>query len=153
MQSSILFAALSLTFFRQTFQFGATFNYIQWTSEKCLYRERISISRNCPWQAELFRHQVHEWTETLRKFNNIRLGIDLCPRRNLERHKYNNMDRETCPNICIHFFKPCGRTNYSLQLWSSSPACIFHCSSWKFSFPKQNESEKLVPWYQDNNKD
>ena len=31
-------------------------------------------------------------------------------------HKYNNLDRETSPDICINFFKPCGRSNFPLQL-------------------------------------
>ena len=26
----------------------------------------------------------------------------------LQRHQYNNLDREICPDICINFFKPCG---------------------------------------------
>ena len=30
--------------------------------------------------------------------------------------KYNNLDWETCSDICINSFKPCGRTNFSLQL-------------------------------------
>ena len=67
--------------------------------------------------------------------------------------KYNNLDRESCPDICINFMKPFGRTNFHLQLWSSSPRCNFYWSSWKFSFPKQSENEKLVSWYQDNKKD
>ena len=87
------------------------------------------------------------------KFSNLRLWVDLCPRGNLQRHKYNNLDRETCPDICIQFFKPCGRTNFHLQLRSSSPRCFFYWSSRKFSFPKQSENEKLLPWYWDNNKD
>ena len=33
-----------------------------------------------------------------------------------------------------------------------SPRCIFHRSSWKFSFSKQRENEKRVPWYRVNNK-
>ena len=87
------------------------------------------------------------------KVSNIRLWFDLCPRRDLQRHKYNNLDSETCPDLFIHFFKPCGAINFPLQLWSSSPHCIFYWSSWKFSFPKQSENEKLVPWYRDNSKD
>ena len=35
---------------------------------------------------------------------------------NFQRHNYHNLDRETCPDICINFFKPCGRTNFPLQL-------------------------------------
>ena len=37
-------------------------------------------------------------------------------RGNFQRHNYKNLDRETCPDICINFFKPCGRTNFPLQL-------------------------------------
>ena len=139
-------------FFQQNLQFGATFNYMQWTSQKCISAERISNPRSSFWQAGLFRYQVHECTKTLQKFSNIRLWINLCPRRNLQRHNYNNLDRKTCPDICINFFKPCGRTNFPLQLWSSSPRCFFYWNSWKFSFPKQSENEKLVPRYRDNNK-
>ena len=83
---------------------------MQWTSEKCLSEERISNPRNSLWQAGLFQYQVHEWTKTFRKFSNVWLCISSCPRANLQRHKYNNLDKETCPNICINFFKPCGRT-------------------------------------------
>ena len=43
------------------------------------------------------------------------------------------MDWETCPDFCIHFFKPCGRTIFPLQLWSSSPRSIFYWSSWNWS--------------------
>ena len=79
---------------------------MQWTSEKCLSKERISNPRNSLWQAGLFRYQLHEWTKILQKFSNSRLWINLCPRGNLQRHQCNNLDRETCPDICIHFFKP-----------------------------------------------
>ena len=65
---------------------------MQWTSEKCLSDERISNPRNPLLQAGLFRYQVHEWTKTLRKSNNIRFWIDFCPREDLQRHKYNNLD-------------------------------------------------------------
>ena len=98
---------------------------MQWTSEKCLSAERISNLRNSLWQAGLFRYQVHEWTKTLQKFSLIRLWIDLCPKGNLQRHKYNKLDRETYPDICIHFSKSSGRPNFPLQLWSSTPRCIF----------------------------
>ena len=77
------------------------------------------------WQAGLSPYKIHEWTKTLRKFSNIRLRNNLCPRGNLQRHKHNNLDREICPEICINFFKPCERTNFPLQLRSSSPRCIF----------------------------
>ena len=40
----------------------------------------------------------------------------LCSRGDLQTHKNKNLDRETCPNICIHFFKPSGRSNNPLQL-------------------------------------
>ena len=33
--------------------------------------------------------------------------------------------RKTWPDICILFFKFCGRTSFPLQLWSSSRRCIF----------------------------
>ena len=69
--------------------------------------------------------------------------IDLCPRGNFQRHKYNNLDKETCIDFCINFFKPCGRTNSHLQLWFSSPCCIFYWSSWKFSFPKKSEMKSF----------
>ena len=81
------------TFFRRNIQFGATFNYMQQTSENCLSAERISNIRNSLWQAGLFRYQVQESTETFWKFRNIRFWIDLWPRGGLQRHKYNNVDR------------------------------------------------------------
>ena len=31
-------------------------------------------------------------------------------------YKYNNMDRKTCPDICINFFQTCGSTNSSATL-------------------------------------
>ena len=65
MQSFNIFAALIVTLFQQNIQFGATFNYMQWTSEKLLSSERISHPRNSLWQAGLFRYQVDEWTKTL----------------------------------------------------------------------------------------
>ena len=40
----------------------------------------------------------------------------VCPRGNLQRHQYNNLDSETCPDIYIHFSKLCGRTNFHLQV-------------------------------------
>ena len=60
-------------------------------------------------------------------------------RRVLQRHIY----LDTCPRFCIHFFKSRGRTNFPLQLWSSSPRCILHWSSWKFSFRKQGKTKNL----------
>ena len=42
--------------------------------------------------------------------------FDFVYKKNLQRHKYNNLDRETCPDICINFFKPCERANFPLQL-------------------------------------
>ena len=50
------------------------------------------------------------------KFSNVRLWMDFCPKGNLQRHKYNNLDKETCPKICIIFSKNCGGTNFHLQL-------------------------------------
>ena len=47
------------TFFNSSIQFGATFNYMQWTSEKCLSEERISNPKNTVWQAGLFRNWTH----------------------------------------------------------------------------------------------
>ena len=60
---------------------------------------------------------------------------------------------ETCPDICIHSFRPCGRNNSLLQLPISSPRCISRSGSWKFSFPKQGQNKNFVPCYQDNNRD
>ena len=153
LQSFNLFVALIVTLFQQNIQLGATFSDLQWTSKKYLSEERISNPRISLWQGGLFRYQLHEWTKALPKFSNIRLWINYYPRGNLQRHNYNNLDRERCPDICISSFKHCGRTNFPLQLWSSSPRCNFYWSSWKFSFAKQNENEKLVPWNRDNNKE
>ena len=75
------------------------------TNEKCLPEERISNPRNSLGQAGLFWCQVNERTKTFQTFSNFRLRIDLCPRGDLQRHNYNNLDRETCPDICIHFIK------------------------------------------------
>ena len=116
------------TFFSRTFSLEP---HITTCNErvKNIYPRNVYQIREALWQAGLFRYQVHEWTRTLQKFSKIRLWINLCPRGILERHKQNNLDRETCPDICIHFFKPCGRINFPLQLWSSSPRCILFWSS------------------------
>ena len=120
---------------------------MQWTSEKCLSEERISYPGKSVWQDGVFRYQVHEWTKTLQRFSNTRLRIDLYSKGNLQRHKYNNLDRETCTDICSHFFKLCGRANLSLQIWSSSPRCTFYWSSWKISFP--TSKAKMKNWFLD----
>ena len=139
MQSFKLFVVLIVTLSAAERSIWSQFNYMQWTSEKCLSEEHITNSRNSLWQVGLFQYQVHEWTETLQKFSNIRLWINLCPRRNLPRHKYNNLDRETCPDICINFLKLCGRSNYRPQLWSSSPRCIVY---WSFEdLTSQNKAK------------
>ena len=88
----------------------------------------------------------------LKKNKNIRLWIRLCPRRELKRHKYIDLDMEICQDICIPFFEPCGRTNCPLQPWSLSPRINFHWNSWKISFPGQGKSKKNVPWYRGNQK-
>ena len=79
MQSSNLFVALIVTLFLPNIQFGAKFNYMQWTSEKCLSEDRKSNPRNSLWQAGLFRFQVQEWTKTLQNLSKIRLRIDFVP--------------------------------------------------------------------------
>ena len=84
-------------FFQQNIQFDTSFNSMQWTSENCLSEERISNPTNSLWQAGLFRYQVHELTKTRQKLSNIRLWINLCPRGNLQRHKYKNLDWEQVP--------------------------------------------------------
>ena len=112
-------------------------------SGKCLSEERISNARNSLGQAGLFQYQVHEWTKTLQKFSHIRLCINLCPRVNLQRHQNINLDRETCPDVCIHFFKPCGRTNFPLQLWSSSPRCIIYWTCWKLASQSEAKMKNL----------
>ena len=43
-----------MTILQQKIQFGATFNYMQWTSEKCVSGERMSNPRSSLWQAGLF---------------------------------------------------------------------------------------------------
>ena len=126
-----------------------------------IYSERVKLSipgtyiksEKLPLTIWTLLVKAHGWTKTFRNFINIRLWINSCPKGNRQRHMYNNLHGETCPDICINFFKHCGRTNFPLQLWSSSPRCIFYWSSWKFSFPKQNKNEKPVLWYRDNKKD
>ena len=143
MQSSKLFAALIVTIFC-----NITFSLEQ---QLTTYSERVK---------NVYPRNVYQIRETLfdkldsfgikytseqktQKFSNIRLWIILCPKGNLQRHKYNNLDRETRPGIWINIFKPCERINFPLQLWLSSPRCIFQWNSWKFSFPKQSENENL----------
>ena len=104
---------------------------MQWTNEKCLSGERTSNPRNSLWQNGLFRYQVHQWTKTVQKFSKIRLWIIFCPKWDLQRHKYNNLDNETCPDICNQFFKPCGRTNFPLQLITLLYRLLEHWKVWR----------------------
>ena len=70
---------------------------MQWTSKICLSEERISNPRHSLWQSGLFRYQVHECTKTLQNFSNVRHSINLCPRRNLQRHKTKTWKRKHVP--------------------------------------------------------
>ena len=55
-------------------------------------------------------------------------------------------------HLGFHFLKSCERTNFSLQLWSSSSRYFFNRCSWKFSSPKSSNIGKLVLWNRDNDK-
>ena len=57
-----------------------------------------------------------------KKFSNIRLWIDLCLERDLQRHTNNNLDGITCPDICVHFVTPWQWTNF---LCNSDPHYLF----------------------------
>ena len=67
----------------------------------------------------------------------------MCPRRDLERHICNNLDTETCPDRDIHFFKPCGTTNFPSKLWSSSLPCIFLGTHESFVFQSKPKIKNL----------
>ena len=89
--------------------------------------------------------------KTLQKLSNFRFWINLCPAARLWRNKDNTVDGEAYTSFSIYFFKPCGKTNSSLGLWSSSPRCIQYWSNdWSFS-AKQSRNEVFVPWFSDNN--
>ena len=133
---------------------------MQWTSEKCLSEERISNPRTSLWQAKLFRYQVHEWTKTLRKFSKIRLWIDMCPRGDLQRHKYNNLDRVKCPNICIQFLQTLWKNRFSpttmifitslhrlLEHWKVWRRKVKHKCNFCSSISRQQlRLSRAVPW-------
>ena len=150
MQSSNLFAALIVTFFQQHIQFGVTFNYMQWTSEKCLSEERISNPRNSVWQAGLFQNWIHSWANTFQELSCIRLWINLRARRRLQRHRYRKTDWKAYSHFRFHFLKSCEGTIFPFQLWLSSSRYFLYWCSWKFSSPKQSSNEKFVLWHRDD---
>ena len=59
-----------------------------------------------------------KYTSKQNLFRNITIFVfeSICVQEETFRDKYNNLDGETWPDICIHFFKPCERTNFPLQL-------------------------------------
>ena len=116
--------------------YNRTFNYMQWTSEKCLSEKRISNPGNSVWQAELFWNWIHYWANSFQKLSYIRLWIDLHAGRKLQRRRYNKMDWKAYSHLGFLFLKFCERTNFPLQLWSSSSRYLFYRCSWKFSSPK-----------------
>ena len=63
------------------------------------------------------------------------------------------MDKEASPSFSILFFERCVKTNFSFQLWSSSPRCIFYWSSWRSGVTKQSTTENFNPWYWDHDKE
>ena len=93
------------TFFNKTFNFERHLTTCSERVKNVYTVERISIPRKFLWKAELFWYQVYEWKKILQKFCNTRLWIDSCPRGDLQRHNCNKLDKETCTNICIFFFK------------------------------------------------
>ena len=125
---------------------------MQSTRGKCQSQELISNPINSLWHADFFSFLVNGRTKFFQNITNNRPRSDFCPRRDLQRHNNNNLVKKTSPVICVHFFKPRGTTTSLMQLWSSSPRCIFYWSSWKFSFPKQMKYEKFNSWYRDNKK-
>ena len=78
--------------------------------------------------------------------------INWCLRRDLQRHKSNNLKNGRSPDSCIHSFKPRRRSNFPLQLWSSLLCWTLSWSSWKNSIPRRGENEKLVTWFWNNRK-
>ena len=139
-----------VTFFQRNFQFGATLSYMHWTSFKNLSQERLSNLRNLL-QSGLFGIK---YTSQQKLFKNIsRLDFEsfLCSRRGLQRYRVIIVDWEACPNSIVQFFKPCGRTSFPLQLWSSSPCCIFYWINGMCDITQQNTNQDLFPGYWGNN--
>ena len=68
---------------------------------------QTSNQRNSLWQAGFFRYQLHKSTKILSKLSKVQFRIDLCPRRDLQRHEDKNVHRKACYDFSIHFFKPC----------------------------------------------
>ena len=97
---------------------------------------QIWETRNSLWQAGIFRYHVHKSTNFFQKLSVIRLWINLCPRRDLQRYRDNNVDRKTGTDFGFHFFKPCGRTNFSLQLCSLPTRFLVYCNTGKSGVAK-----------------
>ena len=108
------------SFFNRTFKLE---RHLTTCSErkKYLSEERISNPGNSLWQTGLFWYRVHKSTKPFQKLSNVQFWIDLWPRRVLQRYKDNNVYWKACSYLGFQFLKPCGRTNFSLQLWSSPP--------------------------------
>ena len=152
---------------------NAVFQSFRWPNRDTFFNRTFNLERNLITYSErvktLYPRIVYRIRETLfdkldslginytseqKLFKNLAI-LDfesICIQEETFRNTIKTLDRRTCPDISIKFFKPCRRTNFPLQPWSSSPHCIFYWSSWKNSFPKQSENEKLVPWYRSNNK-
>ena len=62
--------------------------------------------------------------QTLQKFSNVRLWTGLFPRRVIQKHRNNNLNRQTSRLISVHFLKENYR-NFFLPLWSSAPRSIY----------------------------
>ena len=119
----------------------------------CSERVRNIYPRNCLWQAGLFRYQVLESTKTFQKLSNNRLWIDLCPTGVLQRYKDNNVDRKACSHLGFNFLKSCGRTNFSLQLWSSPPRFIVYWNTESSSVARYSTNETFNHWFRDNSEE
>ena len=101
LQSFYLFLGLFVKLSSKEHSIWNKNNYLQWMSEECLSQERLSNSWLSVWQAGLFQYSVHESRKSLRNFSIFRPCINLCPRGDLQRHKYNNLDkRNVLISVC-----------------------------------------------------
>ena len=130
----------------------STFNYLQWTSKYYLSEERISNPKNCLWQAELFRYQIHKSTKTVQKLSKIGFWINLCPRRVLQRYKDNNVVGNPVPISVSISSNVVEEPNF---LYNSDPHHLVSSFIGALEGLASQLKHKwnFSPWYRDNNKE
>ena len=117
MHSSKLFVVLIVTFF-----FNRTFNLEQHLTT-CSERVKNVYSRNVYQILETLFDKLDSFGikyTSQQKFSKNLAIFDfesICiQEESFKDTKDNNVDRQACTDFNIHFFEPCGRTNFSQQL-------------------------------------